>query len=179
MIQYIFPPACVIFSFSSASYNFTSLDYSPLWVNSPWHSLCFLDWNLYFLSQIHKVFSYYICKYFSFTFLLSPSGTIYNANDSTLNAVPVVSYCVPIYFCSSLLCTASAISTNLSFILLIHYLCHLILILSKTFTSQFIFVLLLIGFLYIFLNSLIRTLNFSLYSSNNFLNSLNIVQSSP
>ena len=30
MIQYIFPPACVIFSFSSASYNFTSLDYSPL-----------------------------------------------------------------------------------------------------------------------------------------------------
>ena len=26
MIQYIFPPACVIFSFSSASYSFTSLD---------------------------------------------------------------------------------------------------------------------------------------------------------
>lgn len=179
MIQYIFPPAFVTFSFSSAAYNFTSLDCSPLWVNSPWHSLCFLDRNLYFLSQVHKVFSYHICKYFSFTFLLSPPGTLYNANDSTLNAVPVVSSSVPIYVCSSLFCTVSAISTNLSFILLIHYLCHLVLIVSKAFTSQFFFFFLLIGFLYIFLNSLIRTLNFSLYSSNHSLNSLNILQSSP
>lgn len=70
MIQYMFPPVCVTFSFSSAAYNFTSLDCSPLWVNSPWHSLCFLDRNLYFLSQVHKVFSYHICKYFFFTFLL-------------------------------------------------------------------------------------------------------------
>ena len=135
----MFPPVCVTFSFSSAAYNFTSLDCSPLWVNSPWHSLCFLDQNLYFLSQVHKVFSYHICKYFSFTFLLSPPGTLYNANDSTVNAVPVVSFSVPIYICSSLFCTVSAISTNLSFILLIHYLCHLVLIVSKAFTSQFFF----------------------------------------
>ena len=61
-------------------------------VDLVWDSLCFLDLVVCFLSQVREVVSYHVFKYVLFPFLsLFSSWDSYNANVSTLAAVPEVS----------------------------------------------------------------------------------------
>ena len=66
--------------------------YGPLWVDLIWDSLCFLDLDVCFLSQVREVFSYYVFRYVLSTFLsLFSFWDLYNVNVSMLDVFPEVS----------------------------------------------------------------------------------------
>lgn len=71
---------CLCFATFNIVFNFCHLNYSvswcaPLGVNPLWDSLCLLDLDDFFLSQVREVSSYYVFKYFLRPFLYFPSGT--------------------------------------------------------------------------------------------------------
>ena len=69
------------FFLATFNFNFCHFNYSvfwcvPLWVNPEWDSLCFLDLDVCFLSQIREVFSYYVFKYVLSPFLFFLLGPL-------------------------------------------------------------------------------------------------------
>ena len=61
-----FPCCCNILSFCQFDYCVSLC--VPLWVYSAWDSLCFLDLADCFFSHIGEVFSYYLFKYYLWSF---------------------------------------------------------------------------------------------------------------
>ena len=75
-----FPLLLLIFVlFCHINYNVSWC--GPLRVDSFWSALCFLDLDVYFLSQVRKVFSNYVFKFVPCPFLLG----LCNANISALD----------------------------------------------------------------------------------------------
>ena len=58
-----------------------------LWIESVWDFLYFLDLDVWFLSQIRDVSSYYVFKYVLCSFRALFFQDLYNANVSTLEVV--------------------------------------------------------------------------------------------
>ena len=84
----------VAFNILSLSFNFCQFDYYVSWCVpsslglSCWESLCFLNLTDYFLSCVWEVFSYYLFKYFSKSFLSFSFWASSNENVGALNVVP-------------------------------------------------------------------------------------------
>ena len=73
--------------------------YGPLWVDPVWDSLCFLGLDVFFLSQVREIISYYIFKYVLCPFLsLFSFWDPYKVNVNVFDVVPEVSYTVLISF---------------------------------------------------------------------------------
>ena len=91
----------------------------PLWFNPVWDSLHFLDLDVCFLSQVRKVFSYYVLS--AFLSLSSPSGFPIMRTLVLLmfsqRSLKLSSFLFILFF---FFCSASVISTTLSSSLLIH-----------------------------------------------------------
>ena len=56
-----------LYFFANIIYNVSWC--SPLWVHLVWEFLCFLDLDIYFLSQVRVIFSYYLFNYVLCPFL--------------------------------------------------------------------------------------------------------------
>ena len=81
-------PVNITCCFSLAAFNNLSLSLTfchfsyifshccPFWVDPVWDSLCFLDLNICFLSQLREVSIYHGFRYVLYTFLSSSSGTL-------------------------------------------------------------------------------------------------------
>ena len=64
------------FIFNFCCFNYNVFGCSPLWLDSGWDSLCFLDLDIYFLSRLGKFSGVMSSDMFSDPFFLSsPSGT--------------------------------------------------------------------------------------------------------
>lgn len=128
----------------------------PPWVDSIWDSLCFLDLDVCFISQVGKFSAILSSNMFSDPFLFFS-----NANVSVLGGIPEISK-YPNFFFFLFLCSGSVIYINLSFSLLICSSVSPNLLLSPS--SVFSFHLLYSPAL--FDSSVyLLTLNFSLFSS--------------
>ena len=103
--------------------------FTPPWVSPSWKSLCFLDLVDYFLSDVQKVFSCYLFKYFLGSFLsLFSFWDSCSENVGAFNVVPEVFRLFFTYFCS-LFCFVAVISIVLCSKWLIHSFDSVILLL--------------------------------------------------
>ena len=81
-----------LFIFIFCYFNYSVSWCGPLWADPVWDSLCFLDLDVCFHSQVREVFIYYVSKYVLCPFLsLFSFWYPYNVNVSMLDDVSEVS----------------------------------------------------------------------------------------